>query len=321
MYPEISLFGITIQSYDLMAAIGALAVILLARPALRRTGLSAWGAVLLPVGMGLAFLVGARLWNVMIHPRAYENSFHWYTLKMAGFSFYGGLVGALIVLLVVGRIRKLNLWKLLDSFVIPAGVGFCIARIGCFLAGCCGGKETDSIFGVVFPSEVSEDSSALFELFVRNRAVHPTQLYELFGAALGIGFVLVLERMISRYANETYVILDDVVSVDTVPDLLMREGERPQESVYEMYGRVRENIYGKMPIPGTRFLLYGSWFSLMRFLVLPFRELNYPRVVTTWIYPILYLGLAAGLMMVLYIRERRVVRGSGEKQKENPGDE
>jgi phosphatidylglycerol:prolipoprotein diacylglycerol transferase len=37
-------------------------------------------------------------------------------------------------------------------------------RIGCFLAGCCYGKVTDSIFGVTFPG--------------MTHAVYPTQLFE-----------------------------------------------------------------------------------------------------------------------------------------------
>ena len=54
--------------------------------------------------------------------------------------------------------------------VIPCmiTIGHAFGRIGCFFAGCCYGKPTDSIFGVQFPG-------AYFE---RLGKVHPTQLYE-----------------------------------------------------------------------------------------------------------------------------------------------
>ena len=48
-----------------------------------------------------------------------------------------------------------------------------LGRVGCFLAGCCYGKETTSILGVTFP----KGSTAYF-LYGPNHNVLPTQLFE-----------------------------------------------------------------------------------------------------------------------------------------------
>lgn len=87
-----------------------------------------------------------------------------------GFVFYGGLIGAIIFLALF------NLWKRLSSsdlypMVLALTIGHGIGRLGCFLAGCCFGSETDWWWGV--------------HLHGADR--HPTQLLEALGLfALGL---------------------------------------------------------------------------------------------------------------------------------------
>ncbi len=285
MCPEISLFGVVIRSYDLMAVLGALACIILVWKPLRRVGLTCGRAAALLIGMCAAFLVGARLWNVAVNAKAYGKSLHWYSTEMTGFSLYGGLVGAFLVLLITGFISRrrmkrralpqadgmksaetgempeirggLDIWQLLDAFVIPAGTAFCFARVGCFLTGCCGGKPTDSIFGISYGSK----SSGLFSFLVDDRPVHPTQLYELFGALVGLVITVQVERLLKKKLSKR----------------------------------------GKT-VCGIRFLFYGGWFSLMRLFVLPFRDLKYASVVVNWIYPSIYLVSALVLFWGFYYR-------------------
>ena len=62
-----------------------------------------------------------------------------------GFVFYGGLISALIFVglykLLKFPISQQTLWSMLPALTI----GHAIGRIGCLLAGCCFGKETDSL--------------------------------------------------------------------------------------------------------------------------------------------------------------------------------
>ncbi len=103
-----------------------------------------------------------------------------------GLTFIGGLIGGVATFLIVYFLfRKKYQTKLVDvlSF-IPCCIliAHAFGRVGCFFAGCCYGKPTDSFLGVQFPHLPHK--------------VHPTQLYEavfLFGL-FAICFLLVWKK-------------------------------------------------------------------------------------------------------------------------------
>ncbi|MCQ2505724.1 MAG: prolipoprotein diacylglyceryl transferase [Lachnospiraceae bacterium] len=68
-----------------------------------------------------------------------------------GYVVYGGLIGGLISAFVYLKIKKQNIYKMFDVGFAAVALAQGFGRIGCFLAGCCYGKETDAWFGVVFP--------------------------------------------------------------------------------------------------------------------------------------------------------------------------
>lgn len=86
-------------------------------------------------------------------------------------TFFGGLVGGVVAFILIYFLYVKRKYKesnfLKDVLVIAPG---CITlahgcgRIGCFLAGCCYGKETTSFLGVSFPG--------------MEHKVYPTQLFE-----------------------------------------------------------------------------------------------------------------------------------------------
>ena len=257
MHPEFAFFGLTLKAYSLFACLAAVIGAVLVWPTLRRAGLSRLRAAALLLGMCAAVLVGARLWNVAVNPANFGHSLRWYTPRMAGMSLYGGILGAMLVLLAALLPRRRNIPRVLDGFVVPAGTAFCISRVGCFLNGCCRGVPTSSFLGVVFPEKASSPKLGALQLFAKPQAVHPTQVYELFGAALGLPVCLLLAR---RWK---------------LPD-------------------------------GGLFLLYGTWFCLMRLAVLPLRSLRYPDGIQSVVYPALYLLLAAlGILLLLRLRKEQ----------------
>ena len=116
--------------------------------------------IAIALGWGSATLFQAT-YNYIAHP---ENGFNLGT----GFTFIGGLIGGVISFLIgYFLFRKRYKNKLIDivsmapcCILVAHGFG----RIGCFCAGCCYGKPTDSFLGVQFPH--------------LPEPVHPTQLYE-----------------------------------------------------------------------------------------------------------------------------------------------
>ncbi len=180
---KVSLWGISanVPSYTLFAFLGAVTAALLARPALKRAGLSAGEGAALLVTMALSFLIGARLWNYAVNPGNYGGELGLFTLRMAGLSLYGGMFGAAVALIIWSRAIKKELWPLLDGFVPSMAAAFVLARVGCFLNGCCRGKPTHSFLGMVFPmSGTAGEIVNSIPSFIGNLnpAVHPTQLYE-----------------------------------------------------------------------------------------------------------------------------------------------
>lgn len=67
-----------------------------------------------------------------------------------GFVFYGGLLGGALGYFIYAKVYKIPFFDMTDNAVQSLPLGHCFGRIGCFCAGCCYGKETNSFLGVVF---------------------------------------------------------------------------------------------------------------------------------------------------------------------------
>ena len=85
-----------------------------------------------------------------------------------GMTFLGGLIGGVVIFLVVyiffAKKYETKLYEVLTVVPCVITVAPAFGRLGCFFAGCCYGKPTDSFLGVKFPH--------------LSHTVHPTQLYE-----------------------------------------------------------------------------------------------------------------------------------------------
>lgn len=68
--------------------------------------------------------------------------------RLGGFVFYGGLIGAIIGLLIYSKLKWNRFFDLLDAYVSILPLGQAIGRIGCYLNGCCYGKQYTG-FGAV----------------------------------------------------------------------------------------------------------------------------------------------------------------------------
>jgi len=200
MHPELTipLIGAEISAYSLFTVLGALVFAAVALPLLKRAGVGRLRALGLILAMAAAFLVGARLWNYAANPGAYGRALKWYSLRLAGFSLYGGVLGSALVLIAWARLGRTPLLPLLDAIVVPAALAFALARVGCFLNGCCRGILTNSLLGVRFPDNTSirvPVSGLLPSIGIPltvNR--YPTQLFELALALLGLIPALVFGR-------------------------------------------------------------------------------------------------------------------------------
>ena len=195
VYPYIRIASVSIATYYIMAGLAALAGYAISEVTLRPI-LSRWERRLLPLIGEVLAVIGARLLNAILNPKAYTNGFHVWTLEYRQLSLMGGLVLGLLGILVFCLIRKKHPGKILDAFVLPCACGIVILKIGCFLNGCCAGKRTKLSWGIEFPANESMYRAAdPLKLFTSGpHLVHPTQLYEILGAVIALVFALILKR-------------------------------------------------------------------------------------------------------------------------------
>lgn len=135
------------------------------------------------IATGFGF-IGAKLFEILYH--GYDLTL--INFLNGGITFMGGiLVGAMsfIITNLFFHIKNLLAFNLLVPFVLLV---HCFGRIGCFFAGCCFGKPTSSIFGIIYPL-----NSLPVQQFGANIHVHPTQLYE--AAFLFIFFILSVNKI------------------------------------------------------------------------------------------------------------------------------
>ena len=114
----------------------------------------------------------------------------------SGFVFYGGLIGAIGAVLVYVLYNKLPILRSADVCAPYLALGEAITRVGCFLTGCCWGRQTTLPWAVHFPKASSvhwymrNTSHELTQADLLTPALHPTQLYMCLGLLLVVFPVL-----------------------------------------------------------------------------------------------------------------------------------
>lgn len=175
MYPYIQFFGMKISSWTLMVTIGLLVALFVCNALTIKRGFSVRLQKLWIVDFLLTIVCG--VFGAMLFQAVYDyfETGKW-DLFGSGLTFYGGfIVGVAVFLLVwflggkqigIGEETKRKFADMADvaACVIPLGHAF--GRIGCLLAGCCYGAETDAWYGMFMQTEEGY------------RKVVPVQLYE-----------------------------------------------------------------------------------------------------------------------------------------------
>ncbi len=215
MFPELFRIGnFPINTYGVLLALAFLSALLIAAKLAARDGLPRERVYDLGLWMLLAAIVGSKALMLFTEPGYRENPWRLFSLDFlrSGGVFYGGFIGAVAVGYFLIRRYKLPWWKTADAFAPGIALGNAIGRQGCFAAGCCWGKPTLLPWGVHFtelghevtgvptipahlddPAQQAYWADKLGGLF-QPVHLHPTQLYESFGALLIFFFLLWLHR-------------------------------------------------------------------------------------------------------------------------------
>lgn len=151
MHNELFTIGpFTVYGYGTMIAVGVVAALLVTERRLKKAKLRYDLVYELLVWALVGGFLGSKILYDLVEFRTLIQDPIQFLDFTNGFVVYGGIIGGVFAGFLFTKVRHLSFWCYMD-FVMPSIIlaqGF--GRIGCFLAGCCYGKETDSAFSIVF---------------------------------------------------------------------------------------------------------------------------------------------------------------------------
>lgn len=198
MRPELFSIGpLTVHSYGFFLALAFVVGMLVSFLYLRRKFVDAYVVFELVLAAALGGIVGARIFYVAGHWR--EFSSHWWEAfkfwNVQGLVFYGGLMLGILTAAAVVKLRRISVGQVLDSGGLAVPAAMAVARVGCYLNGCCFGKSSGLPWAVTFPLRTQMDMGMPLN------PVHPTQIYELL-MDLAIFIILLAVHRRFRYRGE-----------------------------------------------------------------------------------------------------------------------
>ncbi len=100
------------------------------------------------IGAKVLYVLVSFSWKELVE---YIREDGFLSLMQAGLVFYGGLLGGVGGAFLGALFTRSRLSDYSDAIVPTLPLAHAIGRIGCFCAGCCYGKPTDSWIGMCFP--------------------------------------------------------------------------------------------------------------------------------------------------------------------------
>lgn len=152
MFPSFELFGKTIYMYGVMAAIGLLLAGLFVCRQIKKRKMDDNDAIVCMLIAAIGILVGSHIlyaitnvdkWYLVNTVHDFRSFADYITLVLGGSVFYGGLIGGTIAGAIYIKAKKLDATTYFDVMAPAVPLFHSIARIGCFLGGCCYGVKSD----------------------------------------------------------------------------------------------------------------------------------------------------------------------------------
>ena len=164
----------TIGSFGLLMLLAFVAAYFVLRADIRRRGLKADAQNVVTI-CALLGIAGAKIYHALESPSDLFANPIGEIFSRSGFAWFGGLIGVLLALYLLGRRYKLAYLAMLDLCAPAAAFGYAVGRIGCLTSGDGDyGTPTSLPWGMSFPNG----------LVPTTQRVHPTPIYEAIAATL-----------------------------------------------------------------------------------------------------------------------------------------
>ncbi len=182
---QITIGNFSIALYGIIIACGMLAGIVIASRVAKRTGQNPdiyWDAA---VWLIVISVIGARIYYVIFSWDYYKDDLlQIFNLRAGGLAIYGGVIAAILSVIVYCRIKKLNTFLFMDTAGCGLVLGQIIGRWGNFFNREVFGGYSNGPFAMRLPIEAvrQRDITAALASTVTDGTnyiqVHPTFLYE-----------------------------------------------------------------------------------------------------------------------------------------------
>lgn len=211
---SVTVFNFDIAFYGITIGIGMLMGILIASWQAKRIGVNPENVV--DVAMyGIVFgIIGARIYYVAFSWDMYKDDLKSIlNLREGGLAIYGGVIAAIITVIVFCKIKKLSAPQLFDTVGVGLVTGQAIGRWGNFFNREAFGEYTDNLLAMRIPldavrkSDVTELMREHMETIdgVDFIQVHPTYLYESLWCVMVL-VIMVLYTKHRKFDGEVFLI-------------------------------------------------------------------------------------------------------------------
>lgn len=211
---HITIFNFDIAYYGMIIGLGILTGIFIAAAEAKRTGQNPETYYDLAIYAVIFSIIGARAYYVVFSWDMYKGDLKSIlNLRQGGLAIYGGVIAAVITVIVFARVKKLSAPLLFDTAVLGLVTGQMIGRWGNFFNREAFGEYTDSLLAMRIPLDAVRNSDVT-ELMrehvdtvkgVSYIQVHPTFLYESLWCMMVL-LLLLLYRRYKKFDGEVFLL-------------------------------------------------------------------------------------------------------------------
>ena len=211
---NVSVFGFEIAYYGIIIGCAILIGFMIATSEAKRTRQNPDDYLDMGIIGVIAGIVGARAFYVIFSRDMYKNDFlDIFNLREGGLAIYGGVIGAVIAVFVLARVKRLSPFQILDTVALAILNGQMLGRWGNFFNREAFGEYTDSLFAMRLPLDAvrSGDVTDLMREHIERIdgvsyiQVHPTFLYESVWCCVLL-ILLALYRKHKKYEGELFLL-------------------------------------------------------------------------------------------------------------------
>jgi phosphatidylglycerol:prolipoprotein diacylglycerol transferase len=177
VYPEINLFGLTLQTFGICFALGFIAAGAVIDRRLKEWNKPVDYATQIVFCALIGGLIGARGYWLIDNWEDTSHDLIGSIFSGAGLTWYGGAIGGAIAVLLWAWRKDMLKLTLLDLCAVPLALGYAIGRVGCQLSGDGDyGKSWNGPWAMGYPDGKVPTAPG--------ETVHPTPIYE--SVAMGL---------------------------------------------------------------------------------------------------------------------------------------